>query len=124
MMSGHLKNRTHQMHFQCISSFKEKLLTSGVNKFHTATNLFQNISYPNKLVSKYFIPQPTHIFFMTAPQDTETYIQNEVILVLINFACKLRIRFATLFEKTLVFIIQPRSVIVNFKKYLINLISI
>ena len=41
------------------------------------------------------------IFFMTAPQDTETYIQNEVILVLINFACKLRISFATLFEKHL-----------------------
>ena len=39
---------------------------------------------------------------MTAPQDAETYIQIEVIiLVLINFACKLRIRFATLFEKHL-----------------------
>ena len=34
---------------------------------------------------------------MTAPQDTETYIQNEVI----HFACKLRIRFAALFEKYL-----------------------
>ena len=39
---------------------------------------------------------------MTAPQDAETYIQIEVIiLVLINFACKLQIRFATLFEKHL-----------------------
>ena len=39
---------------------------------------------------------------MTAPQDAETYIQIEVIiLVIINFACKLRIRFATLFEKHL-----------------------
>ena len=39
---------------------------------------------------------------MTAPQDAETYIQIEVIiLVLINFACKLRIRFATLFENHL-----------------------
>ena len=36
---------------------------------------------------------------MIAPQDTEIYIQNEVILVLINFAYKLRIRFATLFKK-------------------------
>ena len=55
--------------------------------------LFQNISYRNKIMQI--------IFFMTAPQDAETYIQNEVILVLINFACKLRIRFAALFEKHL-----------------------
>ena len=42
---------------------------------------------------------------MTTPQDAETYIQIEVIiLVLINFACHLRIRFATLFEKHLYYL--------------------
>ena len=98
------------VHFQ--RSFKEKLLTGDVKIIHTPTNLFQNISYRNKIMQIIFIPQhypplppphpvPTHIFFMTALQDTQTYIQNEVILVLINFACKLRIRFATLFEKHL-----------------------
>ena len=62
MMSGHLKNRTPQMHSQ--RSFKEKLLTAaGVKKFHTPTNLFQNISYRNKIMQI--------IFFMTASQDTE-----------------------------------------------------
>ena len=80
------------MHFQCISC---KVVSkyfipqqNHANNFHTPT-----LSPPP--------PAPTHIFFMTAPQDTETYIQNEVILVLINSACKLRIRFVTLFEKHL-----------------------
>ena len=56
-------------------------------------------------IPQHYPPAPTHIFFMTAPQGTETYIQNEVILVLINFACKLRIRFATFFEKHLFWIV-------------------
>ena len=46
---------------------------------------------------------------MTAPQDTETYVQNEVILVLINFACKLRIRFASLFEKHLLTVVPANT---------------
>ena len=94
----------------------------------------KKISYPNKLVSKYFIPQQNHansfhtptlspppppppalIFFMTAPQGAETYIQIEVILVLINFACKLRIRFAALFEKHLYILIWLQLLIRNLK---------
>ena len=47
-----LKNRTPQMHFQ--RSFKEKLLTAGVKKFHTPTNLFQNISHLNKIIQLTF----------------------------------------------------------------------
>ena len=43
------------MHFQ--RSFKEKLLAAGVKKIHTPTNLFQNISYPNKIMQIIFIPQ-------------------------------------------------------------------
>ena len=65
-------------------------------------------------------PAPTHIFFMTAPQDTEAYIQNEVIPALINFASKLRIRFATLFEKHLLF----RSYTSNMKLIDLTLVGI
>ena len=50
------------MHFQ--RSFKEKLLTADVRKFHTPTNLFQNISYRNKIIQIISIPQHYYSHFL------------------------------------------------------------
>ena len=108
LTNGHLKNRTSQMHFQMHFQrrFKEKLLTAGVKKIHTPTNLFQNISYRNKIMQ--IIPPPpphthpnSHFLYDTSTRQRNMHPKWGHSLVLINFACKLRIRFAAPFEKQL-----------------------
>ena len=95
MTSGHFKNRTPQMHFQ--RSFKEKLLTDGVKKFHTPTNLFQNISYRNKIMQIIFIPQ--HYPPPPLPRPNSHFLydcSHEVILDVNKFCLQIANRFTTL----------------------------